>query len=123
MGSNRRFGLVLAAACAIVYGVGYWYDSAHPRWLVAAAIFLLIAVVIPRVLEPLKKLWLKFGGLLHVVVSPALLILFYYLAVTPIGLVIQLLGMDPLRLKRKNQSYWIERQPPGPKPDTMNELF
>jgi Saxitoxin biosynthesis operon protein SxtJ len=123
MGSNTRFGLVLVAACALIYGWGFWSGSAHTGWLIAAVIFLAITLTVPRVLEPAKKLWLKFGGLLHVVVSPVLLALFYYTVVTPIGLCMQLFGMDPLRLKRNQATYWIDREPPGPEPRTMTEVY
>src|ERR1700738_1307097 len=73
MGSNRRFGLVLVAACALIYGWGAWSGSGRTGWAVAAGILMAITGTIPRILEPVKKLWLRFGGLLHVVVSPVLL--------------------------------------------------
>ncbi len=66
---------------------------------------------------------MKLGGLLHVVVSPVLLSLFYFLGVVPIGLIMQMLGKDALRLKPKRKTYWVERKPPGPEPETMAELF
>jgi hypothetical protein len=75
------------------------------------------------VLAPLKALWLRFGALLHIVVSPVLLGLFFFTAVVPIGLGLRLFGKDPLRLKRGAATYWIERQPPGPSPGTMTELY
>jgi Saxitoxin biosynthesis operon protein SxtJ len=123
MGSNRRFGLILAAACMILYALGLRYGSGHLAWLVAAAVFLLIAVLMPRILQPLKNLWMKLGGLLHKVVSPVLLSLFYFLGVVPIGLIMQMFRMDPLRLKPNKKTYWVERKPPGPEPETMAELF
>jgi hypothetical protein len=123
MGSNRRFGSILGAACLVVYALGVWYGSGHVAWLVAAAFVLLITVLMPRILQPLKGLWMKVGGLLHKVVSPVLLSLFYFLGVVPIGLIMQMLKMDPLRLKPNKKTYWVERKPPGPEPETMAELF
>jgi Saxitoxin biosynthesis operon protein SxtJ len=123
MGSNRRFGSILGAACIVVYALGVWYGSGHVAWLVAAAFILLITVLMPRILQPLKGLWMKVGGLLHKVVSPVLLSLFYFLGVVPIGLIMQMLKMDPLRLKPNKKTYWVERKPPGPEPETMAELF
>jgi hypothetical protein len=123
MGSNRRFGAILGAACIVVYALGVWYGSGHVAWLVAAAFVLLITVLMPRILQPLKGLWMKVGGLLHNVVSPVLLSLFYFLGVVPIGLIMQMLRMDPLRLKSNKKTYWVERKPPGPEPETMAELF
>ena len=116
MGANRRFGLVLVAVCGLVYGLGRW--GGHPRtgWLVAGTILAAITLAVPRILQPLLGLWMKVGGLLHVVVSPVLLVLFYFGAVLPIGLVLRLMGKDLLRLRRGDETYWIERQPPGPEP-------
>lgn len=123
MGSNRRFGLILVVACAAVYGLGLWYGHGRLGWLIAAAVLLLITLAMPRILQPLKNLWMKLGGFLHVVVSPVLLTLFYFLGVVPIGLVMQLFQKDALRLRAGKQTYWIERKPPGPEPKTMAELF
>jgi hypothetical protein len=77
----------------------------------------------PRVLQPLLGVWMKIGGLMHVVVSPILLVLFYFGAVLPIGLALRLFGKDLLHLKRNDKTYWIERQPPGPQPKTMTEVY
>ncbi|SRR5713101_9671925 len=123
MGSNRRFGLILVAVCIIFYAFGLWYGSGHVTWLIAAAFFLLITSLMPRTLQPVKNLWMKLGGLLHKVVSPLLLSLFYFLGVVPIGLIMQMFGKDPLRLKPNRRTYWVERKPPGPEPETMSELF
>ena len=59
------------------------------------------------------------------VVSHLLLGVLYYLVLTPIGLIMRLAGKDPLRLKgdRNALSYWVERQPPGPAPDSMPNQF
>ena len=51
--------------------------------------------------------------------------LLFYLVVTPTGLVMRMLGKDLLRLRFDPQakSYWIERRPPGPAPETMKDQF
>lgn len=43
----------------------------------------------------------------------------------PIGLIMRARGKDLLRLKfdRAARSYWIERDPPGPPPETMRKQF
>jgi lysylphosphatidylglycerol synthetase-like protein (DUF2156 family) len=123
MSSNRRFGLVIVAACALVYAHGLRSGSGRKSWLAAALIVLALTIAIPRVLDPLKRLWLRLGGLLHVVTSPLFLGLFYFGGLAPIGIVMRWLGKDPLRLGRRADSYWIERTPPGPEPRTMREIF
>jgi hypothetical protein len=123
LGSNRRFGLLLVTACVVVFAFGRWRGAGYNGWLTAALVLLLITIAMPRILAPVKRLWLRLGGLLHGIVSPVLLAGFYYLAVTPLGLIMQLIGKDPMRRKRSPGSYWIERKPPGPDPKTMPELF
>ena len=76
-------------------------------------------------LAPLNRAWLYVGLLLQRVVSPVVLGILFFLTVTPIGLLMRLTGKNPLRLgfDREAQSYWIDRQPPGPAPDTMPRQF
>src|SRR5262245_57823691 len=123
MGANRRFGLVLVTVCGLIYAWGAWRGHPGIGWLAAALILAAITALMPRVLQPLLRVWMKIGGLMHVIVSPVLLVLFYFGAVLPIDLALRLIGKDPLRLKRSDTSYWIERQPPGPEPRTMTEVY
>ena len=124
--SDRAFGLVFAALFAII---GLWplLDVAMPRiWaLVICGAFLLVAWLRPRLLRPLNRMWMRFGLLLHRIVNPLLMGLIFYTTVTPIGLVMRILGKDPLglRFSKELKSYWIARQPPGPAPDSMRHQF
>jgi len=45
--------------------------------------------------------------------------------VTPIGLLMRALGKRPLNiaLDPEAKSYWIERKPPGPEPESMKLQF
>jgi hypothetical protein len=87
--------------------------------------FLALALLRPRTLAPLNKLWLMLGLALHACISPVVMTLLFYTTVTPVGLLLRLLGKDVLRLRidRAGPTYWIERQPPGPAPDTMRRQF
>jgi predicted membrane metal-binding protein len=125
-GSDRNFGLTFAAVFAVV---GLWplVHGLAPRiWaLVVAGVFLIAAFALPTALTPLKMLWLRLGLLLHRIVTPLIMGLIFYLAVTPTGLIMRAMGKDPLRLKRDPAaaSYWIVRDPPGPPPGSMQNQF
>ena len=123
MSSNRRFGLVIVVACALLYAYGWWHGGGRRAWLAVAIVMLAFTIAMPRVLDPLKRGWLRIGGLLHVVMSPLFLALFYFGGLTPIGLALRLFGKDPLHLRRGSASYWVERTPPGPDGRTMRELY
>ena len=76
-------------------------------------------------LGPLNKAWLAFGALLHSIVSPVVMGVLFLGAVLPTGLMLRLFGRDGLRLKREpsRTSYWIDRTPPGPEPESLRQQF
>ena len=79
----------------------------------------------PKILSPLNRLWFRFGLLLHHIVNPVVMALLFFTTVTPMALIMRLLGKDPLRRKfdPEADSYWIPRQPAGPAPETMKNQF
>ena len=124
--SDRNFGFVFAGAFTFL---SLWplRNGGHVRipLLGIAAVFLLIAVVMPRILGPLNKAWAKLGLLMGRVVNPIVTAILFFAVFTPAGIFIRLLGKDPLRLKPSKEldSYWIVRNPPGPQPDSMSKQF
>ena len=124
--SDRAFGLTFAVVFAVLAGFSAWRGgSSWPYTLSASAVFALIALAAPRLLAPLNRMWLKFGLLLHTVTTPLILGLMFYLMFTPTALVLRLVGKDLLRLRADKEvaSYWIERRPPGPAPESMPNQF
>jgi predicted membrane metal-binding protein len=125
-GTDRGFGLVFAGVFAIVSAISLWRSGTTWQWsLPVAAAFLTVALVYPRILAPLNRLWLKFGLLLYKVMNPLILGLLFFVTIMPIGLVMRALGKDFLRLRRDPaaKSYWIDRTPPGPPPQSMKNQF
>jgi Saxitoxin biosynthesis operon protein SxtJ len=125
-GSERSFGLVMAAFFLIVACLPLIHAERVRLWaLGVAAVFAGLALMWPAALAPLNRLWLKLGLVLYKVVNPIVLGLLFYLTVTPIALLMRVLGKDPLRLRRDPNaaSYWLERTPPGPAPESMKNQF
>jgi hypothetical protein len=124
--SDRSFGLVIATVFLVI---AFWplVRGEPVRWwaLAVAAVFAALALTWTAALAPLNKWWTKLGVLLYRVVSPIVLGLLFYVAVVPVGLLMRVLGKDPLRLRRDPDaaSYWIDRTPPGPTPDSMKNQF
>ena len=125
-GSERALGIVFAVVFMIV---GLWPligGGAIRLWaLIVAGVFMALGCLAPKLLKPLNWLWFRFGLLLHKVMNPLIMALLFFTTVTPIAIIMKIMGKDPLRRKfdPTAKSYWIERQPPGPDPETMRNQF
>jgi hypothetical protein len=124
--SDRSFGVTMAGVGSLIGAIKLWHgqDSAW-WWLAAAAIFLGSALLYSPALAPLNRLWRRFGLVSYKVINPIVMALIFFIAVLPTGLVMRALGKDLLRLKRdtKAASYWIAREPSGPRSETMKHQF
>lgn len=124
--SERSFGVVFAVVFTIVGLFPLMSGGAIRIWALAiAAIFLTLALLWQAPLRPLNRLWLRFGLLLHTVINPIVMALLFFGTVLPIGLLMRLTGKDLLNLKRdpRARTYWIDRRPPGPAPESMTRQF
>jgi hypothetical protein len=124
--SDRSFGLVFAAVFLIIALYPFFSGGALRLWSLAiSGVFGILALFIPKVLAPANWVWTKFGELLHRIVSPVALGIVFYLTVLPTGIILRLLGKDPLRLRMDPtaESYWIKRDPPGPASESLNNQF
>ena len=124
--SDRSFGMVFTL---VFLTVGIWMVSGgrFEGWffLAGATFFFVATLAYPSILGPLNRAWMKFGFLLSQLVNPLILGVVFFLIITPIAVVRRLLGKDSLHLKSKPglESYWVDRNPPGPRPGSMTRQF
>ena len=113
--SNQKFGFFFTFVFAVASA--YFYYSVNLSWAyvftLVALIFLLITLIKSDVLLPLNKLWMRFGLLLGMIVSPIVLGIIFFGLFTPIAILMRLSGRDELRLKLTlKASHWISRGDP-----------
>ena len=124
--SNRAFGLVMVAGFLLI---GLWplVSGGTVRWwsLIVSGSLAVVTMAAPALLTIPNRMWLRFGLLLHRIVSPVVLAIMFYGVVTPMGALMRAFRKDALRLRRSGsaETYWIKRDPPGPKPDSMSNQF
>lgn len=124
--SNRTLGFVFGVVFFIIGALPLAFGATARWWsVVVGGLFVALGLFAPRFLAPLNRLWTRFGLLLHRIVSPVVLGIMFYLVVTPIGILMRMFGKDPLRLRFDTdaKSYWIERTPPGPSPQSLSDQF
>ena len=71
------------------------------------------------------RLWQRLGRLLHRIVSPVVLLFLFYVVVTPTGMLMRAFSKGTLQRRRKDtaRTYWVERSPPGPEPESLRNQF
>lgn len=127
IGSNRKFGVTFGVIFAVF---GIWplfHHASSPRWplIALSAAFLAVALLRPDWLTPLNRAWFKLGFALNKVANPIVMGILFFGAVAPLGWFLRKRGEDLLRLELKPEAetYWIERQPPGPAQGTLTKQF
>ena len=114
----RKFGLWVGG---VFVGIGLLYLLRHRPvypWFLAPGVFLMVfGLAAPRLLKLIYVVWMTLAMVMGFVVSHVILTLFFFLVITPIGLIARLAGKDFLSLKldRAAPSYWVTRTSTGPK--------
>ena len=67
-----------------------------------------------KYLTPLNRTWFKFGLVLGKIISPIIMGFVFFIVVTPIGLILKIMGKDIINKKydKKKSTYWIKRSAP-----------
>ena len=110
--SNRSFGILFFV---VFLGFGLWpLTKDQPINFILifiSTIFLILGIFNSKILSPFNNLWIKFGELLGRIVAPIVMALVYFVILTPVSLLVRILGKDLLGIKflKKKNSYWIKR--------------
>lgn len=124
--SNQAFGLLWTSLFSLIFS---WKlitsGEVNLILLSLAALLGIISFFIPLVLYPFNYIWNLIGLSLHKIINPIVMVLIFFLVLTPIALLMKLLGKDFLEKKwhPELQSYWINRDPRGPSPESLSKQF
>lgn len=124
-GSDRSFGVVMAAAFAVITMLKLWHESPWWWvWLTVGTVFAAAAWLSPSLLRQLNYVWFRFGLLLHRVINPIVMAVLFFGAVLPVGLLMRCFGNHPLtpKFEPDAQSYWVPRRQ-DTKPGSMKNRF
>lgn len=108
----RQFGLVVGGILAVLGGLLLWrHRPAYPYLLVPGFVLVALGAAVPQVLLPIQKAWMVLSIIIGFFVSRLILVLIFYAILTPMGLVMKILGKDILdeRIDKTKKSYWVER--------------
>ncbi len=110
--SNRSLGIVFFL---VFFLIGIWpvlsNESIRLWFIILSFVFLVLGLINSNFLTPLNKIWYQFGILLGNIISPIVMLIIFFLVITPIGIVLRIFKKDILQLKtsKKQKTYWINR--------------
>jgi hypothetical protein len=115
MRRTREFGIFMLIALSVASVIAFRRGVALHWAIVPGAcgvVLALVALVRPALVRPIAEAWAALGHVLGRVTTPILLVVVFVVVVLPLGLLLRLLGKDPMRLRRdaSAKTYWIERE-------------
>lgn len=109
----RKFGLTVGTVLLIVGIVLYLTGKSSSVVFGGAGVLLILfGLILPNILKPLNKIWMTLAVILGWFMSRVILIILFYLIITPIGFLLKIAGKDFLNLQTDNDknSYWEKRE-------------
>lgn len=111
----RQFGLLVGGVFTVI---GLWpavFRGESPRWwgMVLGCLLIVLGALVPQSLKQVHGGWMKVGHVLGAINTRIILGIIYYLLITPMGLVMRLMGKDPMHraLTQGVDSYRVVRDP------------
>ena len=110
--SNQKFGYFFTFVFLITSIYFYFRENSMAFYVLGSCsiVFFLVTLFKAEILKPLNKLWIGFGLVLGMIVSPIVMGVIFFMIFTPIGILMRLFGRDELLLQFKDKSsYWTKR--------------
>ncbi len=110
----RKFGISVGIAFLLITALLWWKDAQNALRVTGAlgTLLLLGGLVAPGLLKWPYRGWMKFAAGAAWFNTRLILTLMFYLVMTPVGLLLRLLGKCPLAMgfDKAAKTYWIKRE-------------
>ena len=106
----RSFGITIGIILLIVAGFLFYTErDSFQLFIYIAGLFISLGFLIPIILKPIYLVWMIFAIILGWFMTRLILSLLFSLVITPIGLVLKIMGKDLLKLKKQAQEnyQWV----------------
>ena len=99
--------------------------ASWPIFAGAGGLSLILAALLPDLLGPVERVWMKIALLLSWVMTRVTLGVIFIVLFTPAGLILRLLGKDPLELRFRKEAatYWRPREAQDAYRERMERMF
>jgi hypothetical protein len=122
----RKFGWLVGGVLSALAILMWLRHKTYFRYFLAPGIALMVfGFLLPKILKRVYIAWMSVAIAIGFVISNVILTVFFFLVITPIGLMTRLLGKDFLALKidREAPTYWISQERATKTPAEYEQQF
>ena len=105
----RKFGITVGTVLILIGALLYYLGkSSSIYFITAGGILVLAGLLVPKLLKPLNRVWMILAIILGWIMTRVILIILFYLVVTPTGILARIFRKDFLKLQfdKSAGSYW-----------------
>tara|TARA_B100001250_G_scaffold411494_1_gene440282 strand:+ start:3377 stop:3790 length:414 start_codon:yes stop_codon:yes gene_type:complete len=105
----RNFGITIGIVLLVIAGLLFYKEKdSFQIFIYLSGSFFGLGIIFPVLLRPIYISWMIFSIVLGWFMTKLILSLIFYLVITPIGLILKIIGKDLLELKKQevNESFW-----------------
>jgi hypothetical protein len=121
---GRKFAFPVGTAFLLLGALVLWRDKTTLAtvFFSLTGFLYLAGLVAPSRLGPIYRGWMGFALLLSKVTTPIFMGITFFLVIGPVGLIMRLMGRNPIGIKEVDGSYWITR-PEGKRRSDIKRQF
>jgi len=107
----KSFGLTIGIILLVISGFLFFKEKDfYQIFIYFAGGFIGFGYIIPIILKPIYIIWMVFAVILGWIMTRVILMLLFYMLITPIGILARVFGKDFLELNKPDKyTYWNYR--------------
>jgi len=108
----KKFGITMGVILTLIGLYLFWKSNDYFKYFFfVAAAFSLLGLILPAALKHVYKAWMSLAVVMGFIMTRVIMVIIFYLLVTPIGLIASITGKKFLDMKidQNAKSYWLTR--------------
>jgi len=109
----RKFGISVGIILIVISAILFWNEkNSYLYFGITGAVLGILSITFPKILKPINKIWMSLAIVMGWLMTRAILIILFYIVLTPIAFIAKIFKKNFLNLKidKSVNSYWEVRE-------------